>query len=223
MSKNDKNKLIITIVAVLAIILIVGGATYAYWTWTTSEEQQTNVTIKVGGGELNITGTNVTNTGMYPTASCDGSAALKGSATVTAVNDTATNMTATLKLRAALYAAQGTLTGGTTGNQAHLHWAIVDTTSTTTKTCSSPDAQGTLADVTAATSSANFPNTTYTDIDTTISFTADANKTTTKTYDVYVWLDKDYEYTNTGTTVSDPMQNLSISVRWSQASTLVQS
>ena len=220
MNNKEKNKLIITIIAVLAIIAIVGGATYAYWTWTTSDTQKTNVTITVGGGELNITGTNVTNTGMYPTASCSGSAALKGSATVSAVNQTATNMTATLKIRASLYAAQGTLNEE---NKGKLKWAIVDTTSTTSKTCSNPDFSGTFSTVTHATSSDNFPNTTYTDIDTGITFTATANTTTTKNYDIYVWLDSTYEYTNEGTIVSDPMQNLSISVKWSPASTLAQS
>lgn len=222
MNKKEKNTLIIAIVAVLAVIIAVGGATYAYWSWSTSDAQKTNVTIKVGGGSLNITGDNVSSTGMYPTNSCGGTGALKGSATVTAKNDTQTAMTASLKLRASLFAAQGTLTKGTSGNQAKLRWAIVDVTSTTSKTCSNPDASGTLADVTAATSAAGFPST-ATDINTSISFTAPANATTTKKYDVYVWLDSSYTFTNTGTTVSDPMQNLSISVKWSPASTLVQS
>lgn len=220
MKGNNKKNLIIAIVAVVAITLIVVGGTYAYWTWNSAAEQQTNVTVTISGGSLTITGDNVTNTGMYPTNNCSGSAALKGSATVSAVNGTATNMTASLKIRASLYAAQGTLDSD---NKGKLRWAIVDTTSTTSKTCSNPDHSGTLGSVTHATSSANFPNTTYSDIDTGITFTAAANTTTTKTYDIYVWLDSTYESTNTGTVVSDPMQNLSLSVKWSPASTLVQS
>lgn len=220
MNSKDKKNLIMAIVAVLTITLIAVGGTYAYWSWSSSSAQQTNVTVTVKGGSLTITGDNVTSTGMYPTNNCSGSAALIGSATVTAKNETATAMTATLKLRASLYAAQGTLNST---NQGKLKWAVVDTTSTTSKTCSSsPDYSGTLSSVTAATSASNFPNTTYTDISLT-TFAVAANTTVTKKYSVYVWLDSSYTFTNTGTSVTDPMQNLSISVKWSPASTLAQS
>lgn len=219
MRNKEKNKLIIAIIAVLAIITIVGGATFSYFSWRITEENETNITVKVGGGTLNIVGDNVTNDEMYPTT-CNGSAALKGSSTVTAVNTSNMTMITTLKLRASLFASQGTLN---TTNLSKLHWAIVDTTTTTEKTCLSPDAQGTFTNVTAATSSANFPNTTYTDIDTTLTFDVPKNTRVIKTYDVYVWLDSTYEFINIGEVVSDPMQDLLISVKWSEASTLAQS
>lgn len=55
--------------------------------------------------------------------------------------------------------------------------------------------------------------------------TANANgtttsATTTKYYKFYVWIDETYTYKNTGDTVSDPMQNLTITVQWSTKSTL---
>ena len=208
MNSNDKKNLIKSIVAVVAITLIVVGGTYAYWTWNSSDEQKTNVSVTVSGGSLTITGDNVTSAAMRPTNNCSGAAALVGTATVTAVNETATAMTATLKLRASLTAKQGTLDNT---NKAYLKWAVVDTTSTTDKTCASPDFSGTLANVS-----------TDTDIEVTTLSVA-ASSTVTKTYSVYVWLDHTYEYTNSGTTVSDPMQDLTLSVKWSPASTLVQS
>ena len=208
MNSNDKKNLIKSIVAVVAITLIVVGGTYAYWTWNSSDEQKTNVSVTVSGGSLTITGDNVTSAAMRPTNNCSGAAALVGTATVTAKNETATAMTATLKLRGSLTAKQGTLDST---NKAYLKWAVVDTTSTTTKTCASPDFSGTLATVT-----------TDTDFDVTTLSVA-ANSTVTKTYSVYVWLDSTYNGTNTGSTVSDPMQNLTLSVKWSPESTLVQS
>ena len=47
---KDKNKLIITIVAVVLIAIVIVGATYAYWSWTTGANDQTNVTFTVSSG-----------------------------------------------------------------------------------------------------------------------------------------------------------------------------
>ena len=40
---KDRKKLIIAILATLTIIVLVGGATFAYWTWVTNTAQQTNL------------------------------------------------------------------------------------------------------------------------------------------------------------------------------------
>lgn len=210
---NDNQKLLVTIIAVALIIAIIGGATFAYWSWQSNNAQKTNVTVEVEGATFTIVGNNITNTGMYPTADCDGAGALVGDvATVTIVNETESPMTASLKLRASLTKKQGTLDAT---NKGKLNWAVVDTTAGTT--CETTTYKGTLANVT-----------TNTDIDTGISFVAAGTTrgaepvTTTKTYRVYVWLDSSYTYTNSGSTVSDPMQDLTISVKWSPASTLIQ-
>ena len=246
MKKKEKKQLIITIFAVLLIIAVVGGGTYAYWSWETSTSQQTLVSVTVRGATLEITGTNVTKStteeGLYPTNvttyGCNpgtNPAVLKGSVTVTAKNYTATDMLVTLKLKGTLSASQGSLTST---NKAYLKWAIVETTSgiTITKnTCTNPGWSGTFSSVTTGTNidtgitwtahrndlttteAANYPEVAIT-TDTTNGDTA----VTTRTYDVYVWLDSGYNFTNTGTTVNDPMQDLSISLTWSENSTLVQ-
>lgn len=46
--------------------------------------------------------------------------------------------------------------------------------------------------------------------------------TTTNKYKVYVWIDETYAGQNVGGTVSDPLQNITISVKWSTKSTLFQ-
>lgn len=218
MKKEETNKLIFALIGVALIIVIVGGATFAYWSWTTSTSQQTQINVVVNGASMTIVGNNVTSTGMYPTADCNGSGALKGdTATVTAVNETASPMQASLKIRATL-----SKTSLSEANKGKINWAIVEETGVsaaasektdgTESTCStSKIASGTLASVTS-----------NTDIDTGITFIAAANATTVKYYKLYVWLDSSYTFTNTGDNVSDPMQNLTISVKWSPASTLNQ-
>ena len=47
---KDKNKLIITIVAIILAAIVIVGATYAYWSWTTGTNDQTNVTFTVSSG-----------------------------------------------------------------------------------------------------------------------------------------------------------------------------
>lgn len=216
MKKKNKetNKLLISIIAVALIIAIIGGATFAYWSWQSNTDQQTTVNVTVTGGSLTISGGNVTKTGMYPTSDCDGTGALVGgTATVTAVNQTESPMTVKLYIRGTLSAKQGSLT---TTNKGKLNWAVVQVTSSTAtpsdNTCKTGAiASGTLSNVT-----------TNTDINTGITFTAAASTTTTKYYKLYVWLDSTYSFTNSGSTVSDPMQDLTISVKWSPASIMTQ-
>lgn len=256
--KKEKNNLFISIIIVIAIIIIVAGSTYAYWTWQTADTQKTNVSVTVKGATMTIEGDNITSATMRPTNDCDGAAALVGEATVTVVNETATEMRATPRLDVTLSPVSGRTFDDTSSNPdlGHLHWALVDTTSTTSKTCADPDYQGTFYKVgkvtlstsstavtvtgptvtTMAENSTTTMNITNMDssyaITSTLSFVASAATTntqgvttaatTTKTYKVYVWLDDSYEHTNTGDTVSDPMQDLGLTIKWSANSTLIQ-
>jgi len=221
---NDMKKILITLFAVILIIVIIGGATFAYWSWQTSDAQRTNVNVTVQGATFTIEGNNISSEGMYPTANCNGNGALKGEvATMTVVNSTESPMTAGLKIRVSLFPEHGTLS---TTAKSKINWAIVDTS--TSATCSTPTKSGTFSTVTVADQSSDFPNVDYTDIDTGETFIAYGTTkdgepvTTTKTYKIFVWLDNEYEYTNYGNVISDPMQGLKISVKWSPASTLVQ-
>ena len=216
--KQNKGKILFTIAIITLIIALIGGATFAYWAWETNTEQKTNVNVTVRGGSLTIVGENISHTGMYPTNDCDGNGALKGeTVTVTATNDTESPMQAALKIRVSLYAKNGTLNST---NKGKLNWALVDTS--TGATCESPTKSGTFTTVNHATRQEYFPDTTYTDIDTGETFMAQPLGTTTKNYKLYIWLDSTYEYTNTGSTISDPMQELQISVKWSPESKLNQ-
>ena len=168
--KKKKNKegykTLLVLAAIVLIVIIISSATFAYWRWETASGQQTNVSVQVQGGTLVIDGTNVTNAGvtLYPVklANC-ASNALVGTATVTATNQTETDMTVTLKLKGTLTASQGTLNatacgsdangdGNSDGNKDCLKWAVVETNSsfsplTSGQTCANATYKGTFASV----------------------------------------------------------------------------
>ena len=206
MNNEGNRKLALTLIA-LGIIISFFGGSLAYWNWESSEEQKTLVSVQVQGATLTIQGENIEHTGMYPTNDCDGPGALIGEvATATAVNGTNSDMEVILKIRATLSVKQGSLT---VDNKDKIKWALVDTSDGTT--CETTQYKGTLRTVS-----------TNTDIDTGIRFIATKNATTSKSYRLYVWLDSTYTHTNVGDVVSDPMQDLGISVKYSPASELSQ-
>ena len=80
---TEKKKLIIAIVAVLLIIIAVGGATFAYWSWQTNTTQRTSVSFTIKDASLSgdlmarIDGNGTsTVTNLVPTSSCTSSNAL---------------------------------------------------------------------------------------------------------------------------------------------------
>ena len=141
-NKKKQNELYIAIVSVLAIVVLVAGSTYAYWSWRSDTANQTNVVVTVKGGELIINGPKFESNTLRPTNDCDGSAALFGEVPVTVINYTETLMRATPRLDVTLTPKSGrTLSSAALS---HLHWALVETTSSTSKTCATPDYQGTF-------------------------------------------------------------------------------
>lgn len=157
--KNEKNKLFAIIAAVIAIIAIIAGSTFAYWTWTTdNSSQQTLVNVTVKGATLTITGNNIDNAQdsvtLRPTNQCNSDKALIGESTVTVVNSTQTVMRATPRLDITLtpdnnrtFKEYDQTTNPDGPDLKHLHWALVDITTDASKTCLSPDYQGTFYDV----------------------------------------------------------------------------
>lgn len=219
MKKNEVNKLLIAIVAVVLIIIIVGGTTFAYWSWTTNTAQQTNISVTVEGATLTITDGSVTKSGMYPTKYCNGSAAaIGGIATVTAINATDSDMEVILNIKASFKSiATSTAKTLTQTERGKINWAIVEVVDgTESATCETTTYKGTLAGSSTASASS------VDGIDTGISFISTKATSTVKTYRIYFWLDSTYEYTNQGSTISDPMQDLSIDVNWSETSKLNQ-
>ena len=182
--KNAKkdNNLIVSIVVVLLIIAVIVGGTFAWWTWTSVEN--TTVTFTVSGGSMTVDGGgNITGKNIVPTENCDGTYAIVRPVTVTAVNETATSMTATVNL-------------DLSGVPAELKTTNFKYYISETEGCSL-SATGSLDS----------------DTKEIITFTAPSAKTTEKTYYLYIWLDstedssttqgKSFEITYTGALVQN--------------------
>ena len=223
MDDNGRNKRIITVLVILTIIFTLFGSTLAYLNWQTSEDQRTLVSLKVLGGSLRIVGdglesgaTEVSNIALRPTNDCDGVASLVGEAVVTAVNETNNSMIAILKLDATLTRTYGSsydvvINDKTKDAREYLKWAVVETTDTSASdnACDSAIYNGTFEGITSSTG-----------IGTGIKFTVPSDTTVVKKYKMYIWLDETYEYTNTGSEITNPMDNLKVVAKWSTTSIL---
>ena len=231
-NKNNTGNLIFMIIAVLLIIAIVGGGTYAWWQWQSSNEQKTNVTITISKPNFEIVADSISSSAMTPTSYCYNNTeqgtnilqkTMAGRATVTATNNTNSGMTVYIKLKAKVSASIGDTA------PAKVNWALVEVPANNTAFSNdicignSPAIDiesGTFAQM-GASENSNI-STNFQDIETGISYTVNTGVTSTKYYHVYVWIDSTYTATNTGGTVSDPLQNKTFTVTFSENSLFTQ-
>lgn len=212
---KERNKLIIAIIAVVLIIIVVIGATYAYWQWSTNTAQRTNIKFNVVGSVSNLMGANLNGGGsatvsnLAPAACTNATYAFKKQVTLTYYNQTSQNadIKATLTLSNVNQPHSGTL------RLNNLHYSLT-TGSNAGNGCTS----GTV--VAGGTSSAfpAFTNNTKI-IDNVTIKTATAGQGTSasplsETYYLWVWIDSADNGSNTGGTVTDPMQDLSFTLTW---------
>lgn len=219
---KDRNKLILAIVAVVLIAVVVVGATFAYWTWTTNEEQRTSVIFSadIPGLYASIEGNGTTTTTALKPAVCTHSTnAIQKEIVITYLNETVQSATVSATLQLTAFNLRSASYVPTTENLQHLHYALT----TTSGSCDASIATdlegnqitGTFADLTptfSGTTMNNLPLTLFTQ-----TFTADANMTAedTQTYYLWIWLDTGYTHNNEGSENSDPMQGLTFTTQWS--------
>lgn len=230
--KSNIRNIVFAIIAVAIVAAIVGGGTYAWWIWQSADNQKTNVTVTISKPDFKIVADTISSTALMPTASCYNTPAtnhvqhtMAGKATVTAKNNTTVPMEARITLKAKVSASIGSTA------PAKVHWAIKEVTSTNASTFSSENCTGTANTATydtgtfnqlGANSNANV-STSFQDIKTDIKFTVNPSSTaTTKYYQVYVWVDSSYTATNTGSTVSDALQNKTFTITFSESSEFTQ-
>jgi len=164
MKNNDRNKFILSIVAVLLLILVIAGGTFAWWQWTSTTN--TAVTFTIAGGKLTIDGGgNITGQKLVPTDQCDHETyAIMRTVTLTATNETATSMTATVNL-------------DISGVPAALKTANLKYTFSETQSCTTGSPTGTLSGSSVQLTTFNVPAGTL------------PTAPLTKTYYLYIWLD----------------------------------
>ena len=208
---KENSKLIISIVTALAIIAVVVGATFAYWQWTSNVDEQTKVNFSVPNStsllSASLDGGTISVSKIVPVEDCTNSLyATKASVTLTYLNQTSVSAIASGTLAVSSF----TTPHGTPSdeNLSHLHYALTTNNSSCT-TDTITGATGTFAGK-ATSGSTLFSN---------IALQSDiaaGTPSTNKTMYLYIWLDKDYEYTNTGSgVVTDSMQDISFILTWS--------
>ena len=217
-----KNKsIIISIIIVALIIILVGGATYAYWQWQSTNEQQTNISVTIPGqGSITMTidgGGNITTKKLAPAQCTNDTYAIQRKVKVTASNNTGTAMTGTIGLTvAALTPAHGSLDAA---NKEYIRYALVSTTQSEYEAATFTKSADACA--TGAVTSGNFSTFSASSTITLANNIAIAGTGTTNAYyELYLWIDKDYPgVTTVGTTVTDPLQDLTINLTWTGSMT----
>jgi len=215
---KEKNKLIIAIVAVVAIIVIVVSGTFAYWTWLSSDEQQTSVSFTVSGealqGQLyaNLDGGGAeTFDNLAPVSSCTNSSyAMMKTLSLNYGNKTANaaNIYATLTVSNF----QSPYGIPDKDAMSYLHYAV---TTSPTNCSTGVVTEGTFTTADAAITSGPL----FTDVNLLGGpISTDTDDTTIPLY-LWVWIDGNeengYEHTNIGDVISDPMQDISFDLTWS--------
>lgn len=213
---KDRKKLIIAIVAVLIIIVLVGGATFAYWTWVTNTAQQTNVSFVVNQSDLEgemyatLEGNGTTTATNLKPATCNGSNAIVKTITIKYLNKTVQAATVSATLSVTAFTARSASYLPSSPNLGYLKYALTTSSSCTSNVQKSGSFNGLTFSSTVTPT--NLPLTLFTQ-----TFTASANMSAegTQTYYLYIWLDSSYEHQNIGSVNSDPMQGLSFTTQWS--------
>lgn len=208
---KERNKLIIAIIAVILIIAVVIGATYAYWQWSTNTTQATNVKFtvptqdKLLGATLNGGGsTTVSN--LAPAACTNSTYAMKKQISLSYFNQTSQ----TASIKATLTVSNWTQPHTGTLRLNNLHYAL-----TTGTNAGNGCDKGTVV---AGGSSSSFVTSgaliNNIEIKSASAGTGTSTEPATETYYLWVWIDKNDTGSNTGSTVTDPMQDLSFTLTW---------
>ena len=225
---KNRDKLIISVVAVLAIVVLVGGSTFAYWTWISNTDQQTAVNFSTpedasgAGLSATIAGNgSATANNLKPTPCTNTSYAIVKTFTITYKNETEHAATITAKLSATSFTIRSSSYVPNSTKLQSLKWAVrssaaTDATTSSPNTC---DASGTALKASGNFSSVTFSGTSGSNLPLQLgTFTISVPAGTaekTDTFYLYIWLDYNYSHENQGSVNSDPMQGISVTTQWS--------
>ena len=238
-----KYKYILSIIAILFItMLIISSSTFAFLQWRSSESQRTglaiNVTEKIN---MHIENPSISKIGMYPTKSCSNEeATMSGVSLITIENQTGVMARPKFKLKVKITDVNGnvitnepSVSDPTKPNRYYINYAVTEANGD----CTKPRITGRFDLNTETKTGTNWYDSnwiTLTNPDTGfpmlpdgensgVTFTAPEYETTTHEYKVWAWIDSSYTVTVVGNqTVTDPLQDTTIEVSWSENSTVQQ-
>ena len=211
----DTKKLIGAIIGIIAFGALIAGATFAFWQWSTNTSERTNVSFNVVNSVNDLMGANldggasVTVSNLAPASCTNTMYAMKKEITLSYYNQTSqnANINATLTLSSPHQEHSGTL------RLNNLHYAL-----TTGENASDSCTSGTVLAGGATSSFPAFTNGTKIinnlTIKTVSANTGSKSSPLNETYYLWVWIDANDTGSNTGSTVTDPMQELSFTLTW---------
>lgn len=208
--KEKRKTLVISITIVVLIIFTVAGATYAYWTWITSKNEQTDLILSVDQtsqkGKLNarINGAVQNVSKLIPVSSCTNeNYVIKKPIILTYTNTTENNAI----VKGTLTVSNFVSPNGKPNENAlkYIKYAVTKNADN----CTTDIIDG-MSGSFNTTNGNLFSNITLKD-NILEKNTIEMNET----YYLWVWLDKNYSYQNIGNNeTTDPMQDISFTLSW---------
>ena len=237
MNKKELKLGLMIVMILFVTMLVVSSGTFAYFQWQSSTEQITALNVSVADDiNMRIDPASVTKTGMRPTNNCDGDACMTGTSTVTIDNQTGVLARPRFKLKLKVEDSEGnniTNEPSPMGNpyRYYIKYKVVRRYSSAETLISGRFDLDTETSV--GSGWYDSPDLTLNDengfpqlssgIDSGVSFNALPNSVTDYTYAVHVWIDSEYTTVNTGDVITvDKLQNATITVSWSENSTVEQ-
>ncbi len=227
---NNAKTLVLAIIAVVAIAVAAAGGTYAWWSWSSNQanaNENTAINFSMSDPSdmltMSIVGNNINTKTLAPSSVCYGEGyTLASYVTVTTKNLSTVDAKTTFVLSASLTPVSGRTFQ--TGDTAHLHWAIKEVTSANKANYAVGNCNGGTNSTTFNTGTFASVGTSATNISTTISYDVAAGTSSdVKYYQLYVWLDSGYNFTNTGSgSVTDPMQDATVMLTFATTSKIEQ-
>ena len=187
--QKEKNKTTILLTIITLIIALIAGGTYAWWTWISGNNTNVNITVKGMNATLNGGG-NITSKNLVPTTCTNTTYAIQRTINYSVTNPTTIDSTLTIRLNPTTFPTQL--------RNSKLMWKL-----TTAANCGGTEvATGTFSSTTQGR---------VMDL-TTVSVPKNTTTAITGTYYLSIWLDSSYTATNTGNTVSDTIQDKTMSL-----------
>ena len=209
---KDNKKIFLAIVSVILIVIVVVGATFAWWIWTSDNANKTDINFTFSNGSDKLKAIFDADAtafdGFGPASTCKGTYAKK--ATIKLFYSNSTDLPATINSTLKL-AAEPSSTHTGTINKAKINWALtsIDAATACVSGGAGYIASGTLDGKTTNSNiySGNLG------VDSIAVGTTMGNPN--KTLYLYFWIDSSYNYNNNGNSVvTDPMQDLTVKVLW---------
>ena len=203
----ENKKVVVLTITILFLGLMVAGSTFAFWKWRTSNEDITGVsfTVENGANQLKaiLDADTTTIDGISTARSCAGTYAKKVDVTIYYENESVSSA----MLSASLNLTSITSNDTANINRAKINYAITTVSGSNCVNLNNVIASGTLS------GKANGDNIYTGDLG--VGTIPTGTSMTSSTIYLYFWIDSSYTYANYGNSiVSDPMQNMIISVNW---------